>query len=354
MSAAADVVAGLCSGFQSAVRLHPSELVVRDFTLAGRRARFRVAGRELADGYLWAIRHLEDCDDAAALPDLTVELYDARFAEKANSPSLAPSYELAWPAREGYLYVAGDRRFYGLEVPDVSLWLDLRLGSVVGRIESAGVLPHEERGKPLGALLPYWIAGQDILWAHAGLVSRDGFGLLISGPGGSGKSTTSLACLSGGFDYLADDYCGLSIPSDGPVTGHSVYCSAQLYPDHLDRFPTLRNAAAPGFSFQGKKQLRSIDLSGVRTERSTRVAAIALPVVSGERETRFRRARKSEAYVRMLTSSVFLFPSQGYRRTVDAISLLVERVPVFWLDLGHDIDGIAPVVAELLDSALTK
>lgn len=36
-------------------------------------------------------------------------------------------------------------------------------------------------------------------------------GLLITGTGGAGKSTTALACVSAGLGYTADDYCMASI-----------------------------------------------------------------------------------------------------------------------------------------------
>ena len=45
--------------------------------------------------------------------------------------------------------------------------------------------------------------------SHAGLVAREGEGLLISGASGSGKTTLCLVLASNGWDFLADDTCFL-------------------------------------------------------------------------------------------------------------------------------------------------
>jgi hypothetical protein len=59
-------------------------------------------------------------------------------------------------------------------------------------------------------------ARPDLLWLHAGAVSRDGRAVLIAGPGGSGKSTLATLLVDRGFRYLGDDVVALD-PSTGEV-----------------------------------------------------------------------------------------------------------------------------------------
>ena len=63
-------------------------------------------------------------------------------------------------------------------------------------------------------------------------------GVLIAGKSGSGKSTTTLACLTSGLLYAGDDYVLADVAAEPYV--HSLYSTAKLVPDNCDRFPQLR------------------------------------------------------------------------------------------------------------------
>src|SRR5207237_110630 len=71
---------------------------------------------------------------------------------------------------------------------------------------------------------------------HAAAVGNDGRGVLVVGPGRSGKSTTALACLAAGFDYAGDDYV---VVSSEPPHVHSAYCAGKLAWSDLARHPAL-------------------------------------------------------------------------------------------------------------------
>jgi len=52
----------------------------------------------------------------------------------------------------------------------------------------------------------HWIAlTPEYLWLHAGGVAHKGEAVIFVGPGGSGKSTLVMECLSKGWQYLCDD-----------------------------------------------------------------------------------------------------------------------------------------------------
>jgi len=47
----------------------------------------------------------------------------------------------------------------------------------------------------------------DFIVLHAGVLEKDGQGLILSGPPGVGKSTLTMALLQHGFGFLSDDFC---------------------------------------------------------------------------------------------------------------------------------------------------
>ena len=67
-------------------------------------------------------------------------------------------------------------------------------GSPIVMLEDASRLPPWERACPLRALLTWWAAPERLLMAHGAAVGSGEGALLLAGPGGSGKSTTALAC----------------------------------------------------------------------------------------------------------------------------------------------------------------
>jgi hypothetical protein len=107
-------------------------------------------------------------------------------------------------------------------------------------IREANDIPYYETGAPLLPVMHWWLESNGCQLAHAGAVgTRDG-GVLLAGRGGSGKSTTALACLIDGFEFAADDYCALAATQ--PACAHSLYCSAKLAADNRVRLPGLASA----------------------------------------------------------------------------------------------------------------
>jgi HprK-related kinase A len=57
---------------------------------------------------------------------------------------------------------------------------------------------------------------KDFMLLHAGAVSRNGAGIILPGPSGSGKSSLTLALVRGGYCYLSDEFAVVE-PSTGAV-----------------------------------------------------------------------------------------------------------------------------------------
>ena len=210
-------------------------------------------------------------------------------------------------------------------------------------------LPDYERGAPFVLLLHWWQllcpppAQPPACAVHAAAVGteRDG-GLLLVGRGGSGKSTTALACLSAGFLYVGDDYCLLQSTADGPWAA-SLFATGKLSDAMLERFPVFATTVVNPTRTPGEKALLFLDRSfSAHLAAGLPLRAILLPrVLAGGGETRLTPASPAAALQALAPSTIFLFRRSGS----EAANLLAQlagvtrSLPCFHLQLGADADA---------------
>lgn len=338
--------------FRRARAACPAALEETHYRVCGRSVLVRVVGRGLSGAIERALRHLRVDSPPGAGSDLTVELWDEDETGVACHGCVAGDDLDA----EGSLTVSPDGRFAVTERPQTKTVFDRRGQRIVGWVGDHARLTQYELGRPLHTELLQWHRDHDLLAVHAGLVARQGEGVLFGGPGGSGKSTVALTCLLAGYEYLADDYVGIERGSPGGYVGHSLYCSTHVDPEHLRRFPALRPHAMPGSLPREDKSLIMLsDAFEDRLARSARVRAIALPIVVDSDRSTLRPASKVESLVRLAPSSLLLFPYAGVGQTAfEQLSRIVERLPTYWLELGRNLDEIPLRVREILDRAAAR
>jgi hypothetical protein len=163
--------------------------------------------------------------------------------------------------------------------------------------------------------------------------------------GGSGKSTTALACLEAGFEYVGDDYVVLS--TDGAPVAHSVYGTAKLPFDDLDRFPGLSRFGAGKAGLGEKAVVHVGDWRPDLLRKRLLVDAVVMPQVTGGRATRVRPARRSDAVRALAPSTIFQLPQDG-QVVLSAIAGVARAVPAFFLELGADLSAVPALLDELL------
>ena len=197
-------------------------------------------------------------------------------------------------------------------------------------------LPLTEHGQPSHQLLLLWHQDRGLPMAHAGLVALGRSAVLLGGPGGAGKSTTSLCCLLDSFRYLSDDYVAIEACDDGTFVGHGLYASAHVDPKHLKRFPRLRSLAIKGTRPEEEKDVVLLEQDFAdHLEPSATIRALVLPRVVGGAETTARLATKTEALLRLAPSSVLQLPQgKSGQYSFSHLASLVEAVPTYWLELG--------------------
>jgi hypothetical protein len=202
---------------------------------------------------------------------------------------------------------------------------------------------------PFRTILHWWLGGQGALQVHGGAVGLPEAGVLVVGRGGSGKSTTTLACVGAGLRYAGDDFVAIAMRSDPYV--HSLYSSGKVDPDHLQRFPSLLTAVANPDRRPADKAIVSVEQAYPgATIRGFPLRAVLVPrVVAQAPETRAVPIPASAALAALAPSTIFqLYPP--HPDALAAMAAIVRDVPCFSLELGSDLERIPDAVTELLEA----
>ncbi|HSE51012.1 MAG TPA: hypothetical protein VLB00_02425, partial [Gemmatimonadales bacterium] len=255
------------------------------------------------------------------------------------------------PAAPGNTEVSANGVHVITTFAEIKSGFDRKSQRIVGWVGHADLLTQYDVGRPLHSQLLLWHRDRGLQALHAGLVGRGDDGILLGGPGGSGKTTTALSCLQAGMAYLSDDYVVVDPNTGEAPVCHSVYCSAHVEPRHLERFPKLLPHAIPGrLAREDKSLLLLSDLPGAILRSSVRLRGIVFPQVVDAPVSSFRPASRAHALLRLAPSSLGLLPYPGALGDgFKALSALVDRVPVYWLDLGRDLEQIPRAVNALFD-----
>lgn len=188
-----------------------------------------------------------------------------------------------------------------------------------------------DRAAPLRTALHFALASPERQLVHGAVVGVGGRGVLLAGPGGSGKSTTTLACLQAGMQVVGDDYTVVDLVGR---RAWNLYGSVKV------------GEREPGP--HGRDDRRTLilgeDLPGVATE-SLELAALLLPrVVGGPRST--VSVASSAAALRALAPSTLIQAPYEDRPSVGILADLARSVPAYHLELGDD-RGV-PVIHDLV------
>jgi len=341
----------MAAAFERAWSGTPEVRRIARYRVAGLEVELRMAGDELARILPLPLTHLASSsgDGSGTSSDLRIDLWDATATgEGPPVRHLRDAFHRTWPFGHNVLASAPGEERVGFETHAATTILDRSAGRIVGCVHDASRLSLYEQGKPLQPLLLAWLSDRDVVPVHAGLIGRNGAGLLLGGVGGSGKTTTSLLCAKAGFEYLGDDYIGLFEDGTERFWGTSLYSSTWLEPAHLRRFPWLERYAIRGTEREEKRLVLLSGVERVRLGNELEIRALVLPRVSGREETTFRPVSRGRAVLRLAPSSVLQLPFVEAERALERMTALARSVPAYELDLGTDMDGIPGQVDAIL------
>jgi hypothetical protein len=321
--------------------LRTASPIQRSYIIGGYRVRLSFSGPALLS-LTKALEHLAADDDSS--PALTICLWDTESTgQRMISRPWQEDDFLARGVIQGYntdrIYTAFQHGSGAVSVLDTERNL-----AVFWAPDPR--LTYWEYGSPLRSILHWWLLSRGLQLVHAAAVGNSNGGVLIGGKGGSGKSTTALTCLESPLFYVGDDYTLLELDS-APVV-HSLYNSAKLNSDHVQRFPSLLpKIANPDRLAEEKALLFVNEHDRAKVAARLPVKAILLPRVTGRPETRLKRVSVAMTLAALAPSTIFQLPRAG-GEAFKFLAAFARGLPCFSLEAGTDLSTIPPVIERLL------
>lgn len=314
--------------------------------LAGRLAELVVVGQELAARILPVFAHLAETSHPGAASNSTIAFLDAEAAEFGPVPAPVGG---EWVMQgEGWrLSAHRDARYLAEARSNSLICLDRATGSVAALFQTASSLSLADRSRPLQRMMSQICSSYDAQNVHAALVACGGVGVLIVGGSGRGKTSTSIDCLMHGLDFLGDDSVAIGEAESGRFRGFSLYGSACILPEQLDRWPEIRSSWHLPARGDEKAMLLPGRISAERVALECEIAAIVVPRIT---DGVFRATRTSPR----TAFSALVHDSEESRRfqmspaEFHRLARLTRETPCFLCELDTDPDAVADGVLRII------
>ncbi len=315
----------------------------RWFDVAGGVVRLRFAGPAMVDFACRAIAHLE-CEPVAE-PDLTLHLWDSG-SSGIPVPPRPPEFDRfrGNGAIEGTAPTGIQAAFVGgAEALSV---FDSGSHSGVHWVRDAEAIREYDKPAPLRLLLSWWLETRRATLVHGAAVGTSTGAALLAGAAGAGKSTTALACLTAGLDYLADDYCAVVTAPEPTV--HSVYSSGKAVTANLSLLPGLARLSPQADSrFEEKSIYYLAEHAPERITRTRPLRAVLVPRIARGSGTRLEPVSPGAALAALAPSTLFQIAHSGSAAFAE-LAQLVRRVPCYELLVGDSPETAPAVIRDLL------
>ncbi len=337
------VFAAMEGAFERARQDQPERARQTFYRFGRKLVRMRILGRALAEQITRPFSHLLESEPPDESPQLQIDLWDERETGIACRPCKVCGEITTTRPR---FIASEDGRFGTYQYRRSMVAFDRVKPRMLGWFARSDQLELPDLSRPLYAPLLLWHRDRGIRAVHAAAVHRRGFGVLFAGPAGCGKSTSALSCVCEGFSYLGDDYVGLEDQNDGTFRGFSLYNSAHVDSEHLKRFPALATRAIR-VSPESKSLVLIPQVFPDRIASAAPMRLLVLPRVTDNSDARVRGATKGQALMRLAPSSLLWLP-HAREAGMDLMARFVEAVPCRWIDLGRNLDSIAPQIDRAL------
>ncbi|GAB4027779.1 phosphoenolpyruvate carboxykinase (ATP) [Spirosoma gilvum] len=255
-----------------------------------------------------------------------------------------------WQQADGHGTIHGLAEGYaGLFQQDTGLftWIAYAERLAIVWTTDLAALPEWERSFPFRYVLHKWFENDNrYVLVHAGAVGTSAGGVLLTGRGGSGKSTSTLACLQSKLQYAGDDFVMVDLDK---LVVHSLYNVAKLDPANLSRFPVLQSLTDDQPTLPSQKlQFYLHQHYPDAVTKGFPLKAIMLPHFTGNITTTIRPATSAEALKALAPSTLALLRAD--QRTFQKMACLVQKLPLFWLETGTNLAQIPAAIYSILQS----
>jgi len=289
--------------------------------------------------------------DGWGAPSSSLEKMLKAFALVQEADSASHSYQLAyvhtkdplgmppstWPFsvddRDSFQRVYWDDQFAMTSDETVGLWnlADKHQGLHLTWLSQESRLPSWEFAAPFRHHLHWQALAQNSLLAHAASWAVGDSALLLTGPGGSGKSTTSIAAAAMGRELYAEDLTWVNLSQDTPNVV-ALYRTQKATYQAQERFSVIRDYVS---SHPHEEHDKTLIWPNAKTPVSRPLQA--LYCLSGQftPQTQIKVCSAALAFRLLAPSTLFLMRTAN-RLTLERLRTLVERLPCFAVSLGDD------------------
>lgn len=215
------------------------------------------------------------------------------------------------------------------------------------QVPDAGDLHYFSRGAPLRELLHAALRRADAALLHAGAVGYPDRGVLLVGPGGSGKSTATAACLGSGLGFVSEDYT--VITTDPVPSALALYSSTKLNDDSLGWISWLAPHVTNPVRGSGEKNL--IQLAKACPERLLDACRLTAVLVVGRNQgtaTEIRPVSRGEALRAVAASTIIQLRSAGAPE-LKQLAGVIQTLPCHRLLTGQDLNDIPRAINHFLN-----
>jgi hypothetical protein len=185
---------------------------------------------------------------------------------------------------------------------------------------------------------------------HGAAVGLPNGGVLLAGRGGSGKSTTSVACLDSDLLHVGDDWVLLQ-RQPAPVI-HALYNSVKLHPDHLrKRLPQLLGMVSNLEKLDTEKAIVFLNKHYKhKLINSFPLKAIVLLRVTGNGGGSIKKASAFDVLMGLIPDTCYVDHSNPERiqKNLENLTQLAKGLPTYRLEVGSDLPAIAAAILDLL------
>ena len=334
----------VCTLYGEACRAAGEE-VDRYFRIGGFVIRLRFAGPALIAHITPALAHLTI--EPTTHAHLTVCLWDS--ASTGITMSDIP-FDTGGNRIPGEIWSYYDDNLMIIYQPahDTINLLDKKENQAFYWVRDASQVPFHDHGSPLRMIFHRWMRDRGRLLVHGAAVGLPGRGVLVTGKGGCGKSTTALACLQSELLYAGDDYCLVS-GIDSPHV-YSIYNTAKQNAKDVGHFPWLQPAISNAHALDSEKVLFFFhDFLSEKMSAGFPVTAILIPQITGRKETCLTRVSPAEGMLALAPTTVYQLHAAEQQKILRSLSEFIRMVPNYILELGTDIEQIPQVILNLLN-----
>lgn len=180
-----------------------------------------------------------------------------------------------------------------------------------------------DRAAPFRPMWHFALASPQRQLVHGAVVGRDGRGVLLAGPGGCGKSTTTLACLEAGLQVVGDDYTVVDVASGSP-RAWSVFRSIKVG----------ERSDGPAGTDGRRTLIIGDDLPGQPAE-TLDLVAVLLPRVVGGVTTSLSPVTAAAALRALAPSTLLQAPFEEHP-ALGILPDVARALPSYQLNLGAD------------------